>query len=457
MLINSKAKAALTLLLAINLFNYIDRYILSSTIAGIESDLLSNHSPDNKKALLGILATCFMASFMIFAPIFGIFCTKIKRWHLIGYGVVFWSIASGLSGLSGTVAKLNENSATNGLPLGIVMAFVGSYAFLALSRCMVGIGEASYGPIAPTILSDLYPEKSRGIIMSIFYGAIPVGSALGYAFGGIAGWPNAFYWVIPPGILLGFLCFLMPEPEIGAQEASNQIAKKIQSKDVFILLKTPSIIFNILGMTANTFAIGGIAYWFPYYVSVFRQNGTEQEAGIIMGLLIVISGLLATLFGGFAADYCARFHKGSYFLVSGIGMIIGFPVFLAVLYVPFPFAWVLIFVACFCTFINTGPTNAILLNVSPPLLRPMAFAITIFTIHALGDAISPWIIGGIADNFAFERTISVDGQPIVEKVGNLNAGFVTVSAMYFLAGLFWILGAKHLDPDTQKASASINV
>ena len=454
MLINHKAKAALTLLLAINLFNYIDRYILSATIAGIESDLLRNHSPDNKKALLGILATCFMASFMIFAPIFGIFCTKIKRWHLIGYGVIFWSLASGLSGLSGTVAKLNEGSTTSGLPVGIIMAFVGSYAFLALTRCMVGVGEAAYGPIAPTILSDLYPEKSRGMIMSIFYGAIPVGSALGYAFGGIAGWPNAFYWVIPPGILLGVLCFLMPEPEIGAQESSPLPPKKIQIKDALILLKTPSIIFNILGMTANTFAIGGIAYWFPYYVSIFRQNGTEQEAGIIMGLLIVISGLLATLCGGFAADYFSRYHKGAYFLVSGIGMIIGFPLFLAVLYVPFPFAWVLIFISCFCTFLNTGPTNAILLNVSPPLLRPMAFAITIFIIHALGDAISPWIIGGIADNFSFERTIAIDGQDVIEKVGNLNAGFVAVSVMYFLAGVFWLLGAKHLETDTQKASVT---
>ena len=452
MLINHKAKAALTLLLAINLFNYIDRYILSATIAGIESDLLRNHSPDNKKALLGILATCFMASFMIFAPIFGIFCTKIKRWHLIGYGVIFWSLASGLSGLSGTVAKLNEGSTIAGLPVGILMAFVGSYAFLALTRCMVGVGEAAYGPIAPTILSDLYPEKSRGMIMSIFYGAIPVGSALGYAFGGIAGWPNAFYWVIPPGLLLGVLCFLMPEPEIGAQDSSQLPPKKIQIKDAVNLLKTPSIIFNILGMTANTFAIGGIAYWFPYYVSIFRQNGTEQEAGIIMGLLIVISGLLATLCGGFAADYFSRYHKGAYFLVSGIGMIVGFPVFLAVLYVPFPFAWVLIFISCFCTFLNTGPTNAILLNVSPPLLRPMAFAITIFVIHALGDAISPWIIGGIADSFPFERTTTIDGQDIVEKVGNLNAGFVAVSVMYFLAGVFWILGAKHLETDTKKAS-----
>ena len=84
----------------------------------------------------------------------------------------------------------------------------------------------------------------------------------------------------------------------------------------------------------------------------------------------------------------------------------------------------------------------------------MAFAITIFVIHALGDAISPWIIGGIADSFSFERTIAVDGQDNIEKVGNLNAGFVAVSVMYFLAGVFWLLGAKHLETDTQKANAT---
>ncbi len=455
MFTNSKARLALMLLLAINLFNYIDRYILSSTIAGIENDLLKNTPPDSRKTYLGILATCFMASFMVFAPIFGFLSTKIKRWHLIGYGVLFWSIASGFSGLSGSIAKLNEKYLSIDLPVSALMVFLGSYAFLAITRCLVGVGEAAYGPSAPTILSDLYPEKNRGVIMSIFYAAIPVGSALGYAFGGIAGWPNAFYWVLPPGVLLGVLCFFMPEPEIGAIESSNNSLKKLHWKDISILLKTPSFIFNCLGMTANTFAIGGIAYWFPYYVSVFRQNGTEQEAGITMGLLIVVSGLLATLSGGFAADYCNRYHKGSYFLVSGFSMLVGFPAFLAVLYVPFPFAWVLVFIACFCTFFNTGPTNAILLNVSPPLLRPMAFAINIFMIHALGDAVSPWIIGAIADNFSLERAITVEGQIIIEKVGNLNTGFVTVSGMYILSGIFWLMGAKHLEADTKKANLSI--
>ena len=132
-------------------------------------------------------------------------------------------------------------------------------------------------------------------------------------------------------------------------------------------------------------------------------------------------------------------------------MFVGFPLFVMVLYMPFPLAWILIFLACFCTFLNTGPTNAILLNVAPPSLRPMAFAITIFIIHAFGDAISPWIIGGIADTFAFQRTAMIDGESMIQKVGDLNAGFISVSAMYFLSGIFWILGAKYLEADTLKS------
>ena len=68
----------------------------------------------------------------------------------------------------------------------------------------------------PTILADLYPTERRGRILSYFYLAIPVGSALGFILGGqiaqAAGWRAAFYAVVPPGILLGLLCFLMRDP-----------------------------------------------------------------------------------------------------------------------------------------------------------------------------------------------------------------------------------------------------
>src|SRR5439155_18687574 len=136
--------------------------------------------------------------------------------------------------------------------------------------------------------------------------------------------------------------------------------------------------------------------------------------------IVVVSGLGATLLGGIVGDRLRPRFAGSYFLVSGLSMLVAFPLFLAVLYVPFrpfPWAWICIFLACFFLFFNTGPTNTILANVTHPSLRAPAFALNIFIIHALGDAISPKIIGMLAKEFA------KDGVP------NMNAGFLAVSGL----------------------------
>jgi hypothetical protein len=94
--------------------------------------------------------------------------------------------------------------------------------------------------------------------------------------------------------------------------------------------------------------------------------------------------------------------------------------------------WVCIFMACFALFFNTGPTNTILANVTHPQIRASAFALNIFLIHALGDAVSPAIIGGIADHWS------------------LQAGFLAVSAFVFLGGLLWLWGMRYLERDTAR-------
>jgi hypothetical protein len=153
---------------------------------------------------------------------------------------------------------------------------------------------------------------------------------------------------------------------------------------------------------------------------------------------VVVSGLAATIIGGLVGDWLRPRFSGSYFLVSGIAMFVGFPLFLGVLYCPFPFAWVLIFLACFCLFFNTGPTNTILANVTHPSLRAPAFALNILFIHALGDAGSPWVIGKIAD------------------ATNLNVGFLVVSFLILAGGVFWIWGTRYLEEDTANAPKQLD-
>jgi hypothetical protein len=150
----------------------------------------------------------------------------------------------------------------------------------------------------------------------------------------------------------------------------------------------------------------------------------------IFGLITVVAGLISTLLGGIIADKLRPRLPSSYFWVSGIGMLIACPIFVAVLYIPFPAAWVAMFLAIFFLFLNTGPSNTALANVSLPAVRATAFAMNILVIHALGDVQAFWLLGYIAGHTS------------------MHVAFLFVSAIIFASGLAWLAGVKYLAADT---------
>src|SRR6266571_3003385 len=227
----SGARTALFLLLAINLFNYIDRQVL----AALEPDIRASFfAPDDVNAMTktGLLGDAFFVTYMISAPILGLLADRFSRWIIVGSAVILWSLASGCSGLAAT------------------------FAILFATRICVGIGEGGYGPAAPTILSDLFPIERRGLIMAIFYTAIPVGSALGYVIGGVIGahlgWRWAFYLVAPPGLLLGLLCFWQRDPRVTAHHLVQK-SQRHSIKDYLRLFRTRSYLINCIAQTLMTF------------------------------------------------------------------------------------------------------------------------------------------------------------------------------------------------------------
>lgn len=427
------ARRTLILLLAVGLFDYIDRYILAAVVPLIRTEFFSEHhehsgfvqaildflgrflghNPEN--SAIALLSLAFMVSYAIFSTVFGRF--KKRRWLILAIGVAMWSLASGASGLAMT------------------------FGALIITRCFVGIGEAAYGPLAPAVISDMYPVSRRGSVMSWFYMAIPVGSALGFALGGIIassmglGWRWAFYLMVPPGLILAAICLFMKDPRVGHADGLDEKHEHKGSSlhDYWIALKTPSYLLDSLGMAAMTFAIGGIAFWVPSYIHEYRGVGDLGFVNMMFGGLTVVAGLLGTLAGGWLGDKLKPRWSGSYFIVSGVAMALAVPAWLGVLYLPFPTAWVMLFIAMFCLFFNTGPSNTILANVTHPSIRASAFALNILIIHALGDLISPFVIGAIAD------------------VYNMNTAFMVVTGMLFVGAALWLWGARYLERDTQNA------
>jgi len=497
---------ALGLLLAINLFNYIDRQILSATLPLIKNDAaIIDPDDEDPNSQLGFLTTAFMVAYMCLSPVFGRLGDKYARWKLIGIAIIIWSLATGGTGLAS------------------------GYLMLFLTRCLVGVGEAAYGPVAPAMLSDLYPVDHRGRIMSWFYMAIPVGSALGFVIGslvsGLLGWREAFLVAVIPGLALGALCFVMKEPPRNpiskpgsAGETSQQPLPEASSSHYWDVLKelrlNKSFILCCAGMTASTFVLGGFGSVMQLYlferearftlnsegidklqnlkkpdgapkiaeeimaklraesssaVMTIQElktklNGTKEKPGVLskdefkrssfdiydactvrgslsngkigifLGGIVVVSGLIATLLGGIAGDYLRnRGYRGAYFKVSGWGMVVAFPFFLGMLFTSMPLGWAFLFIAVFFLFFNTGPANAILANVTRNKIRATAFAINILIIHALGDAISPAVLGKVADLFSW------------------HTAFLATSFLMPISGLLWLWGASYLDEDTRTA------
>jgi MFS transporter, Spinster family, sphingosine-1-phosphate transporter len=402
----SGARTALFLLLGINLFNYIDRQIL----AALEPDIRATFfAPGDVNAMwkTGLLGDAFFVTYMISAPILGLLADRISRWIIVGSAVILWSLASGGSGLATT------------------------FAILFATRIFVGIGEGGYGPAAPTILADLFPIDIRGRVMAIFYTAIPVGSALGYVIGGVVGahlgWRWAFYLVTLPGLLLGLLCFWQRDPRVSGHHLVQESARR-GIGDYLKLFRTRSYLINCVAQTLMTFVMGGLGFWAAAYL---RYRNQSPDVGMtIFGLIMVVAGLVSTLLGGIIADRLRSRFAGSYFWVSGIGMLIACPLFVATLYIPFPAAWITMFLAIFFLFLNTGPSNTALANVSLPAVRATAFAANIFVIHAFGDVQAFWLLGYIGGH------------------ANMHVAFLFVSAIIFASGVTWLFGVKYLPADT---------
>jgi len=373
---------ALLILLLVNLLNYIDRQVIYAVFPLIKTDL---HLSD---AGLGFLGSAFMICYMISAPFSGWLGDRMSRVRVASCGLIIWSLATVLSG------------------------FASVYQSLIFARTAVGVGEASFGTVSPGLLSDYFPRNKRSRILSCFYLAIPVGSAFGYLLGGIMGekfgWQSAFLLVGIPGLILAIPVWCLKESKrVGSGEYNKRTLTNNPETGYVSLLRNRSFVINTLTMASMTFALGGLAQWIPTFLCRIH-NLNLARANTMFGVITVLAGITGTLSGGWIGDYLQAKSRKGYLLVSGWGFLLGIPIAVyALLTESVSRCMVSIFFAEFFLFLNTGPLNTVIVNVTQPAIRSMAFAVNIFFIHALGDAISPAILGWLSDLWGLRKALLI--------------------------------------------------
>lgn len=366
----------------VNLINYMDRF----TVAELLPDIKSEFGMSNDES--GLLQTAFILSYMIFAPLFGYLGDRYNRKIIMSSGVFLWGLTT------------------------FVGSYMKSFGWFLFFRTLVGIGEASYSTIAPTIISDLFVKNVRSKMLAIFYFAIPVGSGLGYITGGkMSEATGAWQWGLRITPFLGVIAVILlltvvRDPIRGEREGGAHLTSTSWASDIKALLKNPSFMLSTGGFTCVAFVAGALSWWAPTFLQLgfaLHPNGKSVDPSDVaykFGLIGMLAGIIGVPLGSYLAQKLRVRWQQADPLICAAGLLISVPfLFFATLTANTNSAacYALVFFGQLSLNLNWSIVADILLYVVIPTRRSTAEAFQILFAHAFGDAGSPYLIGLISE------------------------------------------------------------
>ncbi|GAC1564916.1 MAG: MFS transporter [Ktedonobacteraceae bacterium] len=414
-----QARFAFSILFVINVLNYADRYVLPAILPKIA---------DPKQGLgltsfqQGLLGSSFLLVYGFAALPLGVWADRGVRKNIVSLCVGIWSIATVMTG------------------------FTRNFMQIFSVRAVLGIGEAGYAPASLSLLGDYFVKARRGRILSYWSAGTLIGTAIGFAFGGLIadalGWRYAFFLVGIPGLISALLAGRMLEPRRGVFDSDQENGSETMAEaahggigkdfwgSVKKLSSIPTYWVLVGALVFSFFTIGGTSFWLPsYFVDIFHLS--VGQAGIISGGVLVASGLVGTVVGGWLADFAQRKRPEGRLFIATLGFLIGGPLVLIALFIHTLALFIAVFVIAaislnFCT----GPLNAVIQDVIAPEMRATALGLSLLLAHLLGDAAAPSVIGAIASNLSLGTALTL-----------------TAPTCLILAGLICLLGLRTVDHD----------
>jgi predicted MFS family arabinose efflux permease len=376
----SYVQGALWLLLLIYTLNFLDRQIVNILAEPIKRDLGLSDTQ------LGLLTGL---SFAVVYTVLGIPIARYadrftaNRVTVISIALAVWSGFTALCGLASNFAQL------------------------LLARIGVGVGEAGCTPPAHSLIVDYVAPERRARALAFYSLGVPLGTLLGYSFGGVIGehfgWQAAFLMVGLPGMLLALITWrvlreprrfglVAPPPADHKQMTFGEALKALASRKAYWYACFGASVISFLGYGHAAF-LGG------FYARVHEMP--LGQIGLALGIMLGVSGIIGTFIGGQIADRAAKKDTRAYFSVPAAAMVISIPFFMAGMLVEGTFASLALL--AIPTALNSlwyGPIYAAVQGVAGPQLRATAVAIMLFIVNMIGLGLGPLALGALSDYLA---------------------------------------------------------
>ena len=345
---------ALAVLTFVYVLNFLDRQVMYVLFSPIQKEMAFS---DLELALLG--STSFVLFYTALGIPFGALADRVSRKAMIAAGLAVWSLFSGLTG------------------------FTSSFWTMFFCRVMVGVGEATLGPAALSLLSDYFPPRMRGTVQAVYASAIATGGGLAFFLGGwIAqahGWRWAFYLLGFPGMALAILVAFLREPQRGRTET----APATQGADWRLLFRSKPLLYIYAGYGLVGLASNNIAVWVTAFL-IRVHDLSLLTIGVFAGVISLVVGIPAMILGGYFSDRVSRKLRGGRMAFTSLAALASVPLWLGLLFTNQLTVLVAVNVALYALAILwVGPATADVHDLAGPHLRGLAIGI-FFSIVNLG-------------------------------------------------------------------------
>lgn len=360
---------ALALLTTVYVLNFLDRQLIYMLFGPIKAEMKFT---DLQLALLG--TTSFVIFYTLLGIPFGRLADRTSRKMMIGIGLAVWSLFSGLTG------------------------FANSFWAIFFCRVMVGVGEATLGPAALSLLSDYFPTRLRATVQSIYSSGIAIGGGAAFFLGGwIAqthGWRWAFYLLGFPGLALAVLVFLLREEPRGRTESASALQSSANWRDLF---RSRPLLFVYFGYALVGLASNNLGIWGAVFYGRVHQVSLAQ-IGIAAGLISIFIGIPAMVLGGYFSDKVSRMLGGGRMAFTSAAAIASVPLWLIILFVDnLAVAVVANIVLYGLAILWVGPATADVHDLAGPHLRGIAIGVFFSIVNITAYGIGSPIIGRLSD------------------------------------------------------------
>jgi len=376
------------LLFLLYMFDYIDRLIVVSLFPFLKTDWGLSDTQ------CGMLVSAVYWSILIFSFPVSIFVDRWSRKKSIGVMALLWSFAT------------------------VACAFATNFTQLFAARTAIGVGEAGYAPGGTAMISALFPEKKRSVMVGIWNASIPVGSAIGVALGGFIavkyGWRHAFGLVAIPGMIISILFFFIKDYKTvdlirsakGEKDKSGNPMKMSKRDIIREFTGTPSLILTYFAFAGNTFLTTAMLSWLPTFFN--RIENLPMQQASVKGGSVMLLAVIGSPLGGFLADTWMKKKINARLVFSALSSVTTAVVFFSAFYFfTGPLQYYILLFGGVSAIAFASSAIAVTQDVVHPGLRATSYSLCVIVQNLLGSSVGPFFVGVLSDKYDIKTALTL--------------------------------------------------